>query len=216
MSLQTSNCPTPVRSIRAATTLMLALSAAALAPPSFAAAADEGRWLLRGGVSHIAPNSDNGRLSVGDVNVDSATGPSLNIGYRFTPNWTVDVLAALPFEHDFAINGASAGSTQHLPPTVTVQYHFLPEARVQPFIGVGLNYTLFMDEQLDSGNELKLSPSFGPAAQIGFDVPIDKRWRVGFDARYIDIDTKASVDGAPIGTINIDPIVYSLNLGYRF
>lgn len=216
MSLQTSTTPASVRPTRAATALMLALSAAAVTPASFAATAEESRWLLRGGVSQIDPKSDNGRLSVGDVKVDGATGPSLNIGYRFTPHWAVDVLAALPFEHDFAINGVSAGSTQHLPPTVTVQYHFLPKARVQPFVGVGLNYTLFMDEQLDSGNELKLSPSFGPSAQIGFDVPINPRWRVGFDARYIDIDTKASVDGAPIGTINIDPFVYSLNLGYRF
>lgn len=36
------------------------------------------------------------------------------------------------------------------------------------------------------------------------------------DARYIDIDSKASVDGQRIGTVEIDPFVYSVNLGYRF
>lgn len=171
---------------------------------------------MRGGLSQIAPKSDNGQLTVGDITVDNSIGPSLNVAYYFSPNWAVDVLAALPFEHDFSINGAEAGNTKHLPPTVTLQYHFLPQAKVQPFVGVGLNYTLFMDEQLNSGNKLELDDSFGLAAQVGVDVPLNQQWRVGFDARFVDIDSDAKVDGQSIGEINIDPIVYSLNVGYRF
>lgn len=195
--------------------LLLAASAAPLALPAQAVSSD-GPWLVRGGVSQVAPKSDNGQLAVGDITVDSKIGPSVNLAYFFTPNLAVDVLGALPFKHDFAINGADAGSTQHLPPTVTAQYHFLPGGKLQPYAGLGLNYTLFMDEQLNSGNKLKLDPSFGLAAQLGVDVPLDAKWRIGFDARYIDIDSKASVDGQRIGTVEIDPFVYSVNLGYRF
>jgi outer membrane protein len=128
----------------------------------------------------------------------------------------VDVLLALPFEHDFSIDGANAGSTAQLPPTVSVQYHFLPGARVQPSIGVGANLTLFMKAQLNSGNPLKLDRSFGAAAQLGVDLPLNAAWRMGLDARYMDIDSDASVDGQDVGTVEIDPFVFSINLGYRF
>lgn len=215
MNSQTLTTESPNRTMKSAAALLFALSAVSLAPQT-QAAADDGRWLVRGGISQIAPKSDNGQLSVGSIAVDNEIGPSLNVAYYFTPHWAVDVLGALPFKHDFSINGADAGSTKHLPPTVTLQYHFLPQGRIQPYVGIGLNYTLFMDEQLNSGNDLELDPSFGLAAQVGVDVPLNSRWRVGLDARHIDIDSKASVDGQDIGTVQIDPMVYSINLGYRF
>lgn len=206
---------TPSRKIRSAAALLFAWSAVTMAP-QIQAASDEGRWLVRGGISHVEPKADNGQLSVGNITVNSHFDPSINVGYFFTPHWAVDVLLALPFEHEFSINGANAGSTAQLPPTFSLQYHFLPGAKVQPYVGVGANLTLFMDEQLNSGNELKLDPSVGLAAQIGVDIPLNTKWRVGLDARYIDIDSKASVDGQDVGTVEIDPYVLSVNLGYRF
>lgn len=196
--------------------MALSMTAAALLSPSVMAADPEKRWLVRGGITQISPKSDNGTTTAGDVTVDDSFGPSLNIAYYFTPNWAVDVLGAIPFEHDFSVNGVNAGSTDHLPPTVTLQYHFLPTAKVQPFIGLGLNYTDFFDKLMTSGNELNLDPSFGLAAQVGVDIPLNARWLIGADIRYIDIDSDASVDGQDIGTIEIDPLVYSLTLGYRF
>lgn len=196
--------------------LLLALSTFTMAPTVQAAAEEDSRWLFRAGSSFIAPKQDNGMLTAGSIDVDNASGFSFNVAYYFTPNLAVDVLAALPFKHIFSINGEIFDTTQHLPPTVTLQYHFMPASRVQPFVGLGLNYTLFFDEQLAGPGELDLDPSFGLAAQIGLDVPLNDRWRVGLDARYIDIDTDASVDGQDIGTVEIDPIVYSVNLGYRF
>jgi len=194
----------------------LVVAAAAMTFAHTAQAADDKRWMVRAGVSQIVPNSDNGMLTAGDIEVDNQVGPSVNLAYYFTPNLAVDVLAALPFRHDFSLNGQPAGDVQHLPPTVTFQYHFLPGAKIQPYIGVGANFTLFMDEQVNGGGDLQLDPSFGLAAQVGVDVPVNDRWVVGFDARYIDIDSDASLNGQSLGTINIDPIVYSLNIGYRF
>lgn len=193
---------------------VLAIAGTLLSP--VAQAAGDSSWMVRGGISQIEPASDNGQLSVGNIEVDRQVGPSLNVAYYFTPNWAIDVLGALPFKHDFSINGTKAGTTKHLPPTVTLQYHFLPEASIQPYAGVGLNYTFFMQEKLNSGNKLKLENSLGLTAQVGVDIPINSRWRVGVDARFIDIDARAKVDGQAIGEINIDPFVYSINLGYRF
>ena len=215
MNTQTLTTETPNRNIKSVTALLFALSAVTMAP-QIQAASDEGRWLVRGGLSHVEPKADNGQLSVGSIAVNSHFDPSINVGYFFTPNWAADVLLALPFEHEFSINDQNAGSTAQLPPTFSLQYHFLPGAKVQPYVGAGANLTLFMDEQLNSGNELKLDPSFGFAAQVGVDIPLNAEWRVGLDARYIDIDSKASVDGQDVGTVEIDPYVLSINLGYRF
>lgn len=215
MKTRTLSAAMPANTIKASAAMLLALCAAAL-PSQAQAASDEGRWLIRGGLSHIEPKSDNGQLSVGDISVNSHFDPSVNVGYFLSPNWAVDVLLALPFEHEFSINGSNAGSTAQLPPTVSLQYHFLPGAKVQPYVGAGANLTIFMDEQLNSGNELKLDPSFGLAVQAGIDAPLNAQWRVGLDARYIDIDSKASVDGQNVGTVEIDPYVLSINLGYRF
>jgi outer membrane protein len=215
MNPQTLSTETRNRKIQRAAALLLALSAVTTAP-QIQAATDEGRWLVRGGISHVEPKSDNGQLSVGNITVDSHFDPSVNVGYFFTPNWAVDVLVALPFEHDFSINGANAGSTAQLPPTVSLQYHFLPGAKVQPYVGAGANLTLFMQEQLNSGDQLKLDPSFGLAAQIGVDIPLNADWLVGLDIRYIDVDSDASVNGEDVGTVEIDPYVFGINLGYRF
>ena len=48
---------------------------------------------------------------------------------------------------DIELNGVNAGSTKHLPPTVSLQYHFRGNERVKPFIGAGLNYTIFFEEE---------------------------------------------------------------------
>ncbi len=191
---------------------LLALSAGSLTYMPTAQAAVDSPWLVRAGISQVEPKSNNGSLG-GGVAVDRQVGPSLNVAYFFSPNIAVDVLGALPFEHDISIGGVHAGSTKHLPPTVSLQYHFLPDAAIQPFVGVGANYTFFMDEKLGG---VKLKDSFGVAAQIGVDVPLNQQWRVGFDARYIDIDTTAKLGGVDIGDVHIDPMVYSLNMGYRF
>lgn len=215
MKTRTRSTGTQNRTINSAAALLLALSAVTIAPQT-KAATDESRWLVRGGISHVEPKSDNGQLSVGDITVDSHFDPSVNVGYFFTPNWAVDALVALPFEHDFSINGSNAGSTAQLPPTVSLQYHFLPGAKIQPYVGAGANLTLFSQEKLNSGDRLKLDASFGFAAQIGLDVPLKDKWLVGLDVRYIDIDSDASVNGEEVGTVEIDPYVFGINLGYRF
>lgn len=180
------------------------------------AAAVEYAWQARIGVSTIVPTSESGSILPGEVDIDSDTGPTINLAYFFTPNLAVDVLGGLPFEHDIKLNGTKIGSTKQLPPIVTLQYHFAPEARLRPFVGVGLNYTYFFDEELDNGADLELSDSWGAAFQAGLDVAIDDNWSLGGDVRYAKIDSDVKVNGVKVGSVDVDPTVYSLNLGYRF
>ena len=218
----------------------------ALAGP--AVSHEAGQWIFRGGVGQVAPKSNNLSETVEDagttigvaLDVDSGTSLTLMGTYMFTPNWALDVLASWPFKHD--INGAISiddgidpplsfstkiAEVEHLPPTVSVQYHFLPDAQFQPYVGLGVNFTTFTSEKFTDividgenlgtlGDDLSLDDSFGLAAQLGADWMFNEQWGVNFDVRWINIESDLTVDGLDVGTVKIDPWVYSVNLSYRF
>lgn len=181
-----------------------------------AIAFEPGDWLIRAGATVVDPVSDNHET----VSVDSATSATFNFSYMMTDVWSVEVLAAYPFKHDIALlDGTDVGSTKHLPPTVSLQYHFMPTSRLQPYLGIGINYTDFFSEKTYGpleGTDLKLGSSWGWAAQIGFDVMVSDNWFLNLDLRYIDIESKAKLDNQSIGKVVIDPWVYGANIGFRF
>jgi outer membrane protein len=91
--------------------------------------------------------------------------------------------------------------------------------RARPCVGAGLNYTVFFDEETTApltGGSLQLDPSFGLALQAGVDFDIRKGWFINIDARWIDIDTSASLDGVDLGTVEIDPYALGISGGRRF
>ncbi len=200
--------------------LPAALLALGLLPLSVQAH-DAGDWLFRAGAHIVDPKSDNGSLVGGTlaVDVDSSVRPTLMIEHMVTANLGVELILATPFKHDISLNGVHAGSTRHLPPTLSLQYHFNPQGKVQPFIGAGLNYTWFDGEKTTgpiAGTNLKLGNSWGLAAHAGIDVIINRNWFWGVDVRWLDIDSDVQVNGAGVGTANIDPLAYGLLVGYRF
>lgn len=202
-------------------TTMLALALALAAAVPAAHAAQAGDWELKVGVHAVNPKSDNGRLAGGALkaDVDSSVRPTISLEYRFTPNLGLEVLGAVPFQHDVKLNGAKAASVKQLPPTVSLQWHFLPDGKVDPFVGLGVNYTRFfsIDEKGPlSGARLDLDDSWGVAAHAGVAFAFAERWSLTADLRWIRIRTDAKVDGAKVGTVDIDPLVYGVAVGYRF
>ncbi len=180
-----------------------------------------GDWLVRAGIWGIYPKSDNLNLGPNaDINVDDGYSLGFNITYMATPNIGIELLGAWPFSHDISLSGVGTiGDTKQLPPTISVQYHFLPDSNFRPYVGLGLNYTFFFDESTEgalSGSDLKLDDSWGLAAQVGMDFDVAPNWFLNVDVRYIDIDTKAKLDGVSIGTVEIDPWVVGFNVGTRF
>ncbi|MBC7657132.1 MAG: OmpW family protein [Frankiaceae bacterium] len=185
-----------------------------------ALASDAGDWTLSLGAHVVNPASNNGSLAGGafEADVGSDWKPTITGEYFFTPNLGLEVLASLPFKHDISLNGVKAGSTKHLPPTFTLQYHFNGDT-VSPFIGAGVNYTVFFDQQTTgplAGTDLNLSNSWGLAAHAGLDFRLSDKAALRIDARWIDIDTDVSVDGSDVGTVKIDPIVYGLAYVWKF
>lgn len=211
--------------------ITLALTALALA--GNCVAHETGDWLLRAGVTNVSPNDDSSNVFVGGtdlgvgVSADSNSQLGLNIVYMMTDRWALEVLAATPFSHDITLNtvGPLAESKQ-LPPTVSANYYFGDtNADFQPYAGIGLNYTVFFDEEFTAANktagfsDLDLDSSFGLAAQVGFDYKLKENWLLNASVRYISIDTDASFDlngAAGSVSVDIDPTVYTLSIGYKF
>ena len=195
--------------------LVLAVATFLLCPAIQAQEYD--KWNLRVGVGSVDPKSDNGDVA----SVDSGTTLVFNGVYMFNSNVGLEVLASLPFSHDvkLAADGTKVGETKHLPPTVSLQYYFRSDSALTPYVGAGVNYTLFFDEKTSgplAGADLELDPSFGFAAQAGIDYDISESMFLNLDLRWIDISTDAKLDGAPLDTVEIDPLVYSLTVGWRF
>ncbi|MEO8444825.1 MAG: OmpA family protein [Gammaproteobacteria bacterium] len=184
----------------------------------------EGNWLFRAGVGVVDPKSDNLTISPGtELRVDTGTSLTVEATYMFADHWGAELLAAWPFTHDVkiadAMGQAKVAEVDHLPPTLSLQYHFNPEGRFRPYVGVGLNYTTFMNEKTRgalAGSNLKLDDSWGAAAQAGLDIGLGGNWFGNLALRYIDIDTDAILDGSNLGTVEIDPFVYQVQIGDRF
>lgn len=196
--------------------LIAAIAAIGFAWTSPTQAQDAARWIIRAGVHPIQPKPNNHpSVRVGDGAALTASGT-----YMLSRHWGLDLLAALPVEHDIRfVSGDKAASVRQLPPTLSLQYHFLDSTgRARAYVGVGLNYTTFFNERTTgalTGQSLRLDSSLGPAAQLGLDIDVGKAWFVGIDARWFDIDTRATVGGIPLGTVEIDPYALGLTIGRR-
>jgi len=199
--------------LKAAAYIAIALS---MGLANTAIAFEPGDWLIRAGVSGVDPKSENDDV----VSVDDSTSATFNFTYMMTDIWGLELLLAYPFEHDITLmDRTKIGSTKQLPPTLSIQYHFRPTQKLQPYWGVGLNYTTFSSEKTTGpieGTRLSLGASWGWAGQVGFDVLMNDDWFFNLDVRYISMDTKATLDGVSLGTVNLDPWVYGAHIGYRF
>lgn len=198
---------------RMVSALALTSALAALAAPALAQ--QQGDWTVGVGIANVNPKSGNGTLAGMAADIDDGTALSLTVEYFFRDNWGVELLAASPFEHDVTLNGAYAASAKQLPPTLSVNYHFPTAGKVKPFLGLGLNYTTFFEESSPLGT-IEMDDSFGVAVNAGADYQISDNGALRFNVRWMDIDSDVSLNGAEIGTAEIDPVVVNLAYVHRF
>lgn len=203
---------------------------------------EAGDIILRAGIAEVSPDASSSELNLNDsaingssANVHNDTQLGLTGVYMLNSRWGVELLASTPFEHNItadtgalALGRINAGSGKHLPPTLSIQY-FPAEAnsQFQPYVGAGINYTLFFSENISPELEsvlgagtLKLDNSLGLSLQAGLDYQISDQLLVNFSVWYMDIDTDATfnfVSGDRLTTdVSIDPTTYMLSLGYKF
>lgn len=223
--------------------LCASLCALALTVPVAAQAYQPGDFIVRAGVAHVDPHEDSGelrldgtRVSGTKASVDGENQLGLTFAYMLNEHVGIELLAATPFNHTVSVSGLGAGldgklaDIKQLPPTLSLQYYpMAASSPLQPYVGVGINYTKFFDTDLtgnrkDQGfSNLKLKDSVGLAGQVGVDYLLTDNFLLNASVWYVDIDTKATVDGPSalsIGKtkvdVDIDPWVYMVGVGYKF
>jgi len=199
------------------TAIAVAIAAAALT--AGAAFAQESPWMVRARAVHIDPadrSSPIGGVTDSDlITVSKKTIPELDISYFFNPNWAAELVLTYPQKHTVKVDGTSIGSFKQLPPTLTLQYHFLPKATFDPYLGAGINYTRISSVRLDNDISLEKN-SWGLALQAGFDVKLNRNWSINVDVKKVQIRSDVSMAGEQISRVKLDPVLFGVGVGYRF
>ncbi len=199
------------------TTIAIAIAAATLT--AGVAVAQESPWMVRARAVHIDPadrSSPIGGVTESDlITVSKKTIPEVDLSYFFTPNWAAELVLTYPQKHTVKVDGTSIGSFRHLPPTLTLQYHFLPNATFSPYLGGGINYTRISSVKLDSDINLERN-SWGLALQAGFDVKLNRNWSINVDVKKVQIRSDVSMAGEQISRVKLDPVLFGVGVGYRF
>jgi len=200
------------------------LGAGALASPAQAAGDDQmsgihaGDVLVRLRAISIMPNVGTSQsLSALNVDVNNAIVPELDLTYMIRDYLGVELILGTS-RHQLTSSLGNLGGVNVLPPTLLLQYHFNHAGRIRPYVGAGLNYTLFYNNGLNAGGQpiSVTNHSFGPALQAGVDVQVTKSLFVNADIKKIWMHTDATLGGQSLGRLNIDPVVVGLGVGMRF
>lgn len=175
------------------------------------ASAAQGDWLGRARIINISPDVKSG---IG-LDVNDRITPELDFSYFVTNNIALELILATR-KHEVTLAGAPIGHVSHLPPTVTVQYHFIPQGTFRPYVGAGLNYTRFYNVSLLNGVATVDKSSWGGALQLGADIELNKTFFLNIDVKKIWIDTDVKVGGAKVDNLKINPYVFGIGVGMKF
>ncbi|MER9408176.1 OmpW family protein [Mesorhizobium caraganae] len=158
-----------------------------------------------------------------DLSYSNTVTPELDISYYFTDNIATELILGTTYaniEGQGAIGAVgNVGKVWLLPPTLTLQYHFTNFGAFKPYVGAGVNYTIFYNQHAGSADALKVDNTFGTALQVGFDYMVDQHWGVNFDVKklFLKPDFDVTVDGAKqTGKAELDPWLIGAGVTYRF
>ena len=164
----------------------------------------------------------------GDVNISNSFIPELDFTYFFNKNFAAELILGTT-KHDVvdeksALGDVDLGSVWLLPPTLTLQYHFYPTKTLKPYLGAGLNYTIFYS--VDEGSVVKgldYDNAVGFALQGGLDYMLNDKYFLNFDIKKLFLKTDVNVDATNLASglkipaeVNIDPLLIGFGVGMKF
>lgn len=195
--------------------LVAALAAAGLLSAAVAQA-DDGSFMVRGRAVYL--DYENGQNSL-PVKVEAANLwiPEVDFSYFITPNFAAELVLTYPQDVDIKVAGTKQGTIKALPPSLMFQYHVTQLGAFKPYVGLGVNYTIFTKRKniLNGAAEVD-SSSVGFAGQIGFDYMFTKNWGLNIDVKYLQMDTDVKVNGSKIGKLDLNPVTTGIGVSYRF
>jgi outer membrane protein len=179
------------------------------------------------GVAGVVPD-EGADISLigGDVDISDEWVPSVQLEWFFNENVSAELLCCVARHEvgavDTALGPVDLGKVTHFPPTMTLKYRWTDFGPFEPYVGAGVNYTHFFDEDVPAGGpvtDIDYDDSFGGALQIGADYRLNDRWSINVDARKIWINTDVAIQAGATridADVDIDPWVFAVGVGYRF
>ncbi len=157
------------------------------------------------------------RLSSLNIEAKTDVAPEVDIEYFFTRNFSTELIAAIT-KHDLMANGRALGSTWLLPPSLTLKYHPLPNLKISPYVGFGINYVIPFNDKADgvmNVTDFHISSSVGWTAQAGADYNLGNDWYLNLDFKFAKVDTDMRINGVRY-KLDINPYIVGAGVGYRF
>lgn len=158
-----------------------------------------------------------------DLSYSDSVIPELDISYYFTDNIAAELILGTTYANIYGegtlASVGKVGKTWVLPPTLTLQYHFTDFGAFKPYVGAGLNYTMFYSQKGDAASSLDVKNTFGAALQIGADYMVNEHWGVNFDVKklFLKADFDTTIGGTDYsGKAKLDPWLIGAGVTYRF
>lgn len=182
------------------------------------AAEGDSPWLVRVRGIYVSPDESATVTGLaGTVDADGALVPELDITYFFTDNIAAELILATSNHDMSATAGVDLGDVWVLPPTLTLQYHFMPNGQFRPYVGAGINYTIFYGEDTGAVASIDYEDGFGYALQAGMDYDLGNQWVFNIDVKKLWLNTDVSINGGAItADVDLDPWIFGAGFGYRF
>jgi outer membrane protein len=186
-----------------------------------------GDFLIGLGAIGVFPQNDGGSVGLigGKVHASNSASPQLDFTYFLRPQIAFNLIAAST-QHDLTVQGSAIpgnvnlGHVWALPPTLTAQWHPLPQNRLSPYVGAGLNVTWFYGyggAMTPPVNRVRVDTSVGIAVVAGVDYEITPHWLANFDLKWVQMQPTASVNSGLIhARAAINPIIVGASVRYRF
>lgn len=176
------------------------------------------RFQIRVRALGVVPQEDSEVNIGGEAHVGNAITPEADFTYFLTDHIGVEAIAGTA-QHALSYTGdIDLGETWVVPPTVTLQYHFMPDDAFSPYLGAGVNYSYFYGEEAGSGfTDLEIEGGFGLALQAGMDYWITPNWGFNLDVKKIFLDVDAELNGGAVDAdVELDPWLIGAGLSFRF
>jgi len=182
-----------------------------VAGAAMAQQAKEGPWMVRARAVHL--DSTNGDTTGLGLGINNKWIPEVDISYFFNRNMAVELVLTVPQKHTLSSSTSVMGTLKHLPPTLMAQYHFDANG-YKPYVGAGINYTRF--SSVNIGSPTLEKDSWGPALQVGVDIPLSGNMYLNIDVKKVLIRTDVFSGATNLGTFKVDPLLVGMGLGWRF
>ena len=194
--------------------VVAAILSTLLSGAAFAQQTTEGSWMVRARAVHLQSDNGGGTTPALNLSMNNKWMPEVDVSYFFSPNVAMELVLTVPQKHTLYSNGTDIGTFKHLPPTLLAQYHF-PMNGFKPYVGAGVNYTRFSSVNLKLGADIDRS-SWGPALQVGVDIPLSNGLYLNLDMKKVYIRTDVKLGSTKIGDFKADPLLVGVGLGWRF